>query len=38
MDRAVLQVVITGESYPGTTEGEAARLKRAASWLLWEGG
>ena len=38
MDRAVMQVVVMGEPFPGTCDDEALRLKRAAGWLLWERG
>ena len=38
MDRAVMQVVVTGEPFPGTSDDEALRLKRAAGWLVWERG
>ena len=31
-------MVVTGEPFPGTLEGECNRLKRASGWLLWEGG
>ena len=38
MDRAVMQVVVTGEPFPGTCDDEALRLRQAAGWLLWEWG